>query len=279
MKLADERDGGLRMRSVRREIGAQRTSRASADFSLAALAIAVLSAAVLWGCGTASTQAPVALTQETSSGQTVPSAASEFLGSDASLLQPGSEGQAAYRYINPNVQWSTYTNVLIQPVQYWDSADSSVSPDDQKMLTAYLYNVLKESAAKNFTVVDQPGPGTISIQTAIIDAAAATPGLRSISVVIPQARILNYAQSLATGHAAFAGSAEVAVKFTDSVTGQLLGESVDKRQGGMAVSQAAQVEWGDAESAMNAWGQMISHRAAELGAGHPAAASQSPAGS
>ncbi|MGO9607917.1 MAG: DUF3313 domain-containing protein [Candidatus Binataceae bacterium] len=259
------------------KVSARKTLRASAPY--AALAIAVLSAAALWGCGTASTQAPVALTQETSSGQTVPSAASDFLGSDASLLQPGSEGQAAYRYIAPNVQWSTYTNVLIQPVQYWDSADSSVSQQDQQMLTAYLYNVLKQSAARNFTIVDQPGPATISIQTAIINATAATPGLRSISVVIPQARILNYGQSLATGHAAFSGSVEVAVKFTDAVSGQLLGEFVDKRQGGMAVSQAAQLEWGDAESAMDAWGKMVTDRAAELGAGHPQAASPSTSGS
>jgi len=67
------------------------------------------------------------------------------------------------------------------------------------------------------------------MQAAIINATAATPGLRTISVVIPQARILNYAQSLATGHAAFAGSAEVAKKFTDSVSGPLLTESIDKR--------------------------------------------------
>ncbi|MGO9452277.1 MAG: DUF3313 domain-containing protein [Candidatus Binataceae bacterium] len=259
------------------EVSARKTLRASAPF--AALAIAVLSAAALSGCGTVSTQVPVSLTQETASGQTVPSAASDFLGSDASLLQPGSEGEANYRYIAPNVQWSSYTSVLIQPVQYWDSADSSVSQQDQQMLTAYLYNVLKQSAEKNFTIVDKPGPGTISIQAAIINATAATPGLRTISVVIPQARILNYGQSLATGHAAFSGSAEVAVKFTDSVSGQLLGESVDKRQGGMAVSQAAQVEWGDAESAMDAWGKLITDRAAQLGAGHPQAASPSTSGS
>jgi hypothetical protein len=42
--------------------------------------------------------------QETPTGQTAPTGAAQFLGSDASLLQPGAEGQAAYVYINPNVQ-------------------------------------------------------------------------------------------------------------------------------------------------------------------------------
>ncbi len=98
--------------------------------------------------------------------------------------------------------------------------------------------------------------------------------MRSISVVIPQARILNYAQSLATGHAAFAGSTEAAFKATDSNTGQLLAESVDKRAGGMALSQAVQVKWGDAAGAKDYWAQRISQRAVELGAGSPTRGAQ-----
>jgi hypothetical protein len=49
--------------------------------------------------------------------------------------------------------------------------------------------------------------------------------------------MLNYTQSLATGHAAFAGSAEAALKATDSSTGQLLAESVSKRTGGHGSEQ------------------------------------------
>ena len=219
-------------------------------------------------------RAKVALQQQTPNGQTAPIGAAQFLGFDASLLQPGAEGQADYIYINPNVQWSNYKKVLLKPVEFWDTPDTSVSPDDQKMLTSYFYNSLQQDLQKNFTVVDQRGPGVITFAVAIINAEAATPGLRSVSLVIPEARILNYAQSLATGHAAFAGSAEAAFKATDSSTGQLLAESVDKRIGGMAVSNAAQIQWGDAEAAMNYWSLKITQRAVALGAGTPAATSQ-----
>lgn len=217
-------------------------------------------------CATTS-QGQVALQQETPTGEAAPSGAAQFLGSDASMLQPGGEGQAAYVYINPNVQWSNYQKVLLKPVEFWDTPDTSVSPDDQKMLCSYFYNSLKENLQKHFTIVDQPGPGVITFAVAIINAEGATPGLRSVSLVVPQARILNYAQSLATGHAAFAGSAEAAFKATDSTTGQLLAESVDKRIGGMAVKNAAQVQWGDAEAAMDYWSQKITDRAVALGAG------------
>jgi Protein of unknown function (DUF3313) len=162
---------------------------------------------------------------------------------------------------------------MLKPVEYWDNPDSGLSPDDQKMLCSYFLNSLQQNLQKNFTLANQPGPGIMTLQVAIINAEAATPGLRSVSVVIPQARILNYAQSVATGHAAFAGSAEAAFKATDSTTGQLA-ESVDKRIGGMAVTTAAQVQWGDAEAAMDYWSQRIAQRAVALGAGTPTAGSQ-----
>ncbi len=240
----------------------------------AAFLASVLAACAATSQGQVALQQPPAAAQAASGAQPASSGAAQFLGSDASLLQPGAEGQAAYVYINPNVQWSNYKKVLLKPVEFWDNPDTSVSPDDQKMLTSYFYNSLQTNVQKTFTIVDQPGPGVITFAVAIINAETATPGLRSVSLVIPQARILNYAQSLATGHAAFAGSAEAAFKATDSSTGQLLAESVDKRIGGMAVANAAQIQWGDAEAAMDYWSVHITQRAVALGAGTPAATGQ-----
>jgi len=260
----------------------RRTKRASRvnelTMSLGLLAGVAVLASLLSACS-ATSQGQVALQQETPTGQTAPTGAAQFLGSDAGLLQPGAEGQAAYVYINPNVQWSNYKKIMLKPVEFWDTPDTTVSSDDQKMLTSYFYNSLQQNLQKNFTLVDQPGPGVMTVAVAIINATGATPGLRSISLVIPQARILNYAQSLATGHAAFAGSAEAAFKATDSNSGTLLAESVDKRIGGMAVSNAAQIQWGDAEAAMDYWSVHITQRAVALGAGTPAAAGSQPSAS
>ncbi len=208
-------------------------AKATSLFSIAGAAILVSS---LYACGSATSQEQVALQQTTPTGQTAPTAAAQFLGSDASLLQSGAEGQAAWVYISPNVQWSNYKQVMLKPVEFWDNPESGVSPDDQKMLCSYFFNSLQQNLQKNFTLAKQAGSGVITMQVAIINTEAATPGLRSVSVVIPQARILNYAQSVATGHAAFAGSAEAAFKGTDLTTGQLSAESVDKRIGGFGVT-------------------------------------------
>jgi hypothetical protein len=156
------------------------------------------------------------------------------------------------------------------PVEFWASADSKVSQSDQQMLTSYFYNKLQEDLSKNFTLVNQPGPDVMTLRVALMDATTAVPGLRSVSVIVPQARVLNGLQSLATGSYAFVGSAEAEMKVTDSVTGELLAGAVDQRAGGMGLKSAASFQWGDSENAMDYWAQKITSRLLQLQGKTPA---------
>jgi hypothetical protein len=236
--------------------------------SLGWLGAVVIFGGLMAGCSkTVSDQS--AVVKQVESGQA--HAANAFFGDDFSLLQPGKEGQAAMVYVNPSTQWSQYNKIMLEPVEFWDGSNSSVSPADQATLTAYFYNQLKTDLQKSFTLVDQGGPGVLVLQVALINASAATPGLRTISVVVPQARILNLGQSLATGSYAFVGSAEAQMKATDSATGQFLVGAIDERAGGMALATAAQWQWGDAENAMNYWANKITSRLLELQGRAPAA--------
>lgn len=238
------------------------TSIASQKFGAAfTLSAALLLLGVIGGCSkTVSDQS--AVTKEMASGQAP--AAQGFFGKDLPLLQPGNKDQAAMVYVNPNVQWNQYNKILLEPVEFWDNPDSEISPTDQHMLTAYFYNQLKTDLQKNFTIVDQGGPGVMVLQVALVNASAATPGLRSVSVVIPQLRIINAAQSLATGSYAFVGGAQAEGKITDSQTGQLLAAAIDQQKGGIAITTAAQWKWGDAEYAMDHWAEKISDRLLQL---------------
>jgi hypothetical protein len=227
-------------------------------------AAALLSLAIaLGGCSTTVESTPSAA-KAMEQGEALPPAVTGFLGPDASRLQPGGKGKAALVWINPNVQWAQYTKIYIKPVEFWASADSKVSAADQQVLTTYFYNQLKTTLAKNFAMVDQPGQGVLVLRVALMDATTATPGLRSISVIVPQARVLNGLQSLATGSYAFVGSAEAEMMATDGATGTLLAEMVDQRAGGMGIKGAASFQWGDAENAMDYWAQRISDRLLEV---------------
>jgi hypothetical protein len=232
----------------------------SSQISLLIIAGSILLTGLVSGCSQTVESQP-SVVKQVETGQP---AMSGFFGNDIALLQPGKEGQAAMVYINPNAQWSKYNKILLEPVEFWDAADSSVSPSDQHMLTAYFYNTLKENLQKHFTLVDQGGPGVLTLQAALTNVTGATPGLRSVSVVVPQARILTGIASLATGSYAFVGSAEAEGKVIDSATGELLAAAIDKRAGGMALSSAAQWKWGDAQNVMDYWAQKITNRLLEL---------------
>ena len=237
--------------------------------TLVAPVVAALFCCVLMSGCAQTVESKPAVMQQVEGGQPAP-VVSGFFGQDVSLLQPGTGNQAAMVYVNSSVQWSQYNKILLQPVEFWDDPSTTVSASDQQMLGDYFYNQLKEELSKNFTMVDQPGPGVLVLRIAIVNATTATPGLRTVSVIVPQARVLNGIQSLATGSYAFAGSAEAEMKATDAVTGQFLAGAIDKRAGGMAISQAVQWQWGDAKAAMDYWVHRITNRLLELQGRAPA---------
>jgi Protein of unknown function (DUF3313) len=183
-----------------------------------------------------------------------------FLLGDCSRLAAGAKDQAALRYVDSSANWTQYNKVLIDPVMFYGGDTTKVSAEEQQALTNYFYQVLREELGKKFEVVDQAGPGVMNPQVALTDAEAATPGLRTVSMVIPQARALNTLKYAATGTYAFVGGAQAEAKLTDAVSGQLLGEWVDKRIGGGSLETAAQWQWGDAENAMKQWATTAADR-------------------
>jgi len=181
---------------------------------------------------------------------------SGFLGKDYALLTPpikGSDQQAMLRYSNANINWSSYNAIIIVPVTFWADDNAKVSAADQQTLCNYFDRILIKELGKNFSIVDQPGPGVAKLSAALTDATWAVPVLRTISLVYPQARVLSLIKMAATGTYPFVGSAQGAAKLTDSVSGQLLEAWADKRMGSSSLKNVDVFWWGDAENAMDYW--------------------------
>jgi hypothetical protein len=152
-----------------------------------------------------------------------------------------------------------YDKVMTQVVAFIGS--DKVSLEDQQTLVDYFQLALADKVASKYPLVDRPGPGVLRIQVALLDAEAATPGVRSVSVIVPQLKMVGAASSLAReGKFPFSGGAEVAVKITDAMSGQVLAGAVDRRVGGGSLKTAVQWQWGDAENAIDAWAQIIAER-------------------
>jgi hypothetical protein len=180
-----------------------------------------------------------------------------FLGDVCHELQPGAQGEAGLRWVNPTSDPTRYHKVIVEVVGFFGTDTSKVPPAEQERLTALFQQALTEALATRYQVVDQPTPGTVQLQVVILDAEAATPGLRSVSMVIPQVRLLGTGYYAASGRYPFVGGGQAACKATDAVTGQVLGAAVDRRVGGGALQTAAQWQWGDAENAIKAWSQQL----------------------
>jgi hypothetical protein len=190
---------------------------------------------------------------------------SGFLGNYSDLKPTNNPKEVLDRYINPNAQWSSYTTVRLEPVTFWAAPDSTVSLSTQQMLTDYAYQKLTaDLTAKGVRLTDVSGPGVIVVRTALTDAQSSVPVLRTISVVVPQARLLSAASSLFTGKYAFVGSIQTEGEVLDGVTGKREAAWVDKRFGGASVKNAGVWQWGDAKNAIDLWSELLATRFVDL---------------
>lgn len=185
---------------------------------------------------------------------------SGFLGADGAKLIPGGENQVGMRYVNPAAQWTQYKKIMVAPVTFWGADSTKVSATDQQTLVNYFQQQLKGEVGKKFELVDQPGPGVLKVAAALTDAEAATPMLRSISMIVPQAHMISNLKYLATGTFPFVGAAQAEVKITDAVSGVTLAMAVDKRLGGGSMATGFQWQWGDAENAINEWSKRTAEK-------------------
>ena len=110
-------------------------------------------------------------------------------------LTPGSSSQAGMRYTNPQAQWRQYSKIMILPITFWGGETPKISDADRQALADYFYQTLVTHLATKFAIVDQPGEGVMRLGVAITDAETATPVLRTVSMIVPQARALKLARS------------------------------------------------------------------------------------
>ena len=202
---------------------------------------------------------------------------SGFLG-DYSLLKEGkrstvsesAEDEALWVYKNPAADWRKYKKIQLDPVTVWmsqkDSQLKDVSAEDRQRLAALLWSKLDEQLRKDYEMTSQPGPDVLRIQVAITEAGSSNAVLDTVTSIIPQTRMLSGMKSLATGVSAFTGSASAEAKITDSATGTILWEAVDRRGGTKSLSGVTN-SWNDVEEAYRFWAEKFRYRACQLRGG------------
>ena len=182
---------------------------------------------------------------------------SGFMGADFDLLKPGPHRGAQLAYLRPGVKWAAYRNVLLDPVTVWKGKESTgkgISAQDEQTLVNYFYSVIHAALEKEgFAIVSEPRANTLRVKVAVTKPQESDVAMNVVSTVIPALHAASTLDKLTTGKPAFVGEAQVEVKVTDALTGQLLGAGIDHRVGGKVLDAAMMTSWGDVETMMRLW--------------------------
>ena len=133
---------------------------------------------------------------------------------------------------------------------------------------------MHEQLSKDYQVVDKPGPNTLQVSVAIIDAEEADTSLKAASYIpiplgLPGAKAAAMqAASHTTGKPPFTGQVTIEGKMADSQTGEVIAAEIDRRVGsrrpiiGLFESNTYD-SWSDVTEAERYWAELLRYRLCE----------------
>jgi hypothetical protein len=178
---------------------------------------------------------------------------SGFLGDYSKLSEEkDASGETVLRYVNPNVKPGTYQAVRVDPIEYYPAPKPTeqVSAQTLTEIADYMDKGIRDALSRKVKVVTESGPGVARMRTAITAVAPKSPGLRPYEL-LP----IGFLISAAKGRGKEA-TIQVEVQVIDSVTGELIGESVRKGTGAKLASETAPLSLKDIQPLLNKWIEM-----------------------
>lgn len=138
---------------------------------------------------------------------------------------PSPKDTQIYLYKNPEAKRSNYTSVMVSPVALYQTATKDgVTIAEINAARAHLNENINNTISKIIPVTATPGAGVAVLSVAITGATVAEAGFQPWNV-IPISAAIKLA-SMATDLDSKTPALVIELKFTDSVSGALLLESV-----------------------------------------------------
>lgn len=188
------------------------------------------------------------------SSQVDPSQYSGFL-KDYSLLKPAESatGAPVMRWIDPDVKLSTYTQVYIEPSQFFPKPQPTavISAQTLQSITRYYDAALKRELGKDMPLAQGPGPNTIIVRPAITAVSTSTEGLKPYEVV-PVALVAAAINTAAGGRDQ---TVEIATEaaFLDADSRKVLAQVVRKGRGTQLENDKTQLTLDNVKPVLDGW--------------------------
>ncbi len=191
---------------------------------------------------------------------------SGYLSSYAGLTATGDSDRAAFVYVKPGVDLSSYTGILVERPEARMSQEMllAIGPEDTAYLLGAFDQALKDSLGAKFNLVEAPGAGVLRIRSCLTDADSAVGALTPFSRIVPFGVVLSTGKKLVTGSGINTGKASAELEILDSESGEQLGAALDRRVG-TGVTRNVLSSWADVKSAFDLWAERTTKRLLEHG--------------
>ena len=178
------------------------------------------------------------------------------------------ELEATKRFAAENVDWRTFNKIMLDPIVYFvgkRDGGEGISQEEKQRILDYFFSKLHKAIEDSPYVehANQPGPGTLRLQAAVVDLGESHVTMGAISTYIPQVSLITSIATIAKDKPAFVGEMGVEFKFTDSSTGKLLVAGVDKRYGGKKLGKGTD-SWADVFNIIDYYATLLKFRVCKL---------------
>jgi hypothetical protein len=176
---------------------------------------------------------------------------------DYSILRKDETG---YVYQNPAAVWASYDKIMFEPVVIWRGGSASldrVAESDLLRLAAALEHAVRARLARDYTLVDDTGPGVMRLELALTEARESDSVLDAlITDVGDEFEPLDTAP-LAAATEEFVDASKIEGELRDGDSGALLAAAVDLWIGPRQSPKGSPDSWDDVRRAFEFWADRL----------------------
>lgn len=178
-------------------------------------------------------------------------------------LEPGESNLAPdFFYVSANAQGRRYDKVMIDPIIYFAPLEEmrTISPEDRQTLLNNFHILMGRQLGKDFLLAIEPQRGTVRVQFALLPETDAEVAMDTVAMVARQDPEKQIVVDTLTSPLAKSADLLVESLWTDAVTGEVLGATVDRHFGQAGFDSESFKSWADVNRYLEAYAMLVRYR-------------------